>query len=203
VAVFLLRRFLVTLIAIFTFGFIIPDFGIYQKTEEIKPNTIGVDEQKEITEARESKDSIADEVTKSEVVERLLANTYVKANEITKRKFGNVIEARVGDSFEEEILPKIVETVKQASESFDIGTIQNLNFTMNPPGGLTETIFNVYDERTGNDVLRFHVRRENPPKQGHFFSFHYHTKMDSFENHYELGKLYWDKNTPPKWKKTA
>jgi hypothetical protein len=201
--VFLLfRRFLVTLIAIFTFGLIIPDFGIHQKSEELNPNTFGVDEKQESI-TKESRYSYPDTVTKSEVVDRLIANTYVKANELTKLKFGTVIDEKIGHTFEELILPKIVETVKLASVDWDTETIQHLNFTNNPPGGLSEKIFNVYDERSGNDVLRFHVRRENPPKQGHFFSFHYHEKNDAFEKHYELGKIFWDKNTPPKWKKTA
>jgi hypothetical protein len=202
VVILLFRKFLVTLIAIFTFGLIIPDLGIDQKPDEVNPSTIGVEENK-ATALEEVLNLYPETVTKPEIVERFIANTYVKANELAKTKFGTVIDQKIGASFENEILPKIVETVKKASVNLDVDTIQHLTFTSNPPGGLSERIFNIYDERTGQAILKFHVRRENPPKQGHFFSFHYHTKADSFENHYEIGKIFWDKNTPPKWKKTA
>ncbi|MED4798110.1 YpjP family protein, partial [Priestia megaterium] len=49
------------------------------------------------------------------------------------------------------------------------------------------------------DLIRFHVRRENPPKDGYWFNFHYHAAADNFQKHYDLGKIYWNRNMPPKW----
>ncbi|MDI5787933.1 YpjP family protein [Bacillus licheniformis] len=34
----------------------------------------------------------------------------------------------------------------------------------------------------GEDVLRFHVRRDKPPHKGYWFNFHYHTAEDGFQN---------------------
>ena len=60
-------------------------------------------------------------------------------------------------------------------------------------------IFHVYNRLTGEDLLRFHVRRDHPPQDGYWFNFHYHTAEDGFQSHHELGSIYWDRNTPPDW----
>ncbi len=60
-------------------------------------------------------------------------------------------------------------------------------------------MFNIYDEQTGKDLIRFHVRTENRPGEGYYYNFHYHTAEDQFATHHNLGDVYWSKNTPPKW----
>ena len=49
-----------------------------------------------------------------------------------------------------------------------------------PAGGNNEKIFHVYDTKTGNDLLRFHVRRDHPPQDGYYFNFHYHRFDDGY-----------------------
>jgi hypothetical protein len=201
------KKLLVTLIAIFTFGTITPDLGqpLQKSDNSSNPKEIGMNDSE--TQADEDEGEtwgdLTDSVSKATLRNELIRKTYETANEQAAIKFGPIIKKRIGKDFEDSILPSIVATVEEFTLDLDINTLQNVTFTSNPSGGLSEKIFHMYDKRTGNDLLRFHVRRENPPLQGHFFSFHFHSVNDSYEHHYEIGKLFWDKNTPPKWKKVA
>jgi hypothetical protein len=78
-------------------------------------------------------------------------------------------------------------------------SLANLKVTETPGGGLSEKIFHITNSKANEDVIRFHVRRDHPPQQGYWFNFHYHTHHDNFQAHHELGSIYWNKNTPPKW----
>ncbi len=67
-------------------------------------------------------------------------------------------------SFCQAVLPKIEEVLT------DIGTereqsIQNLEISEHPAAGYGEKIFHVYDRETGQDLIRFHVRREKSSKK--------------------------------------
>lgn len=136
--------------------------------------------------------------------EQLTINAFTqviteKAKYQTFTKFGNRIAAQVEDEFMTTILPNM-ETVLEMILA-EAGEEESIYFgiTENPTGGYGEKIFNIYDYRTQKDIARFDVRRENRPLEGHWFNFHYHLSNDSFEKHYELGEIYWDKNIPPKW----
>ncbi|WP_456278697.1 YpjP family protein [Bacillus sp. AK128] len=117
----------------------------------------------------------------------------------SKMKFGPVIEESIGDEFRTVILPKIEEVIMTLSTRLDEEQLQNLVISKNPTGGMSEKIFHIYDAQSGQDIIRFHVRRDHPPLDGYYFNFHYHTFEDSFHTHHELGSIYWDKNTPPNW----
>ena len=56
-----------------------------------------------------------------------------------------------------------------------------------PSGGTSERIFHILNKQTNTDVIRFHVRRDHPPKEAFAFNFHYHTDQDQFQTHHDLG----------------
>lgn len=122
-----------------------------------------------------------------------------QAKEQSLEKLGPRIEERVGDEFNEIILPQIESVLKELYTRSSEDQAKYLGITERPAKGYGERIFNVADLRTEEDLARFHVRRENRPLEGYYFNFHYHLRDDDFKEHYDLGEIYWDKNTPPKW----
>lgn len=114
-------------------------------------------------------------------------------------KFGERISERIGEQFTKEIKPNVQKAIESFTENLNVEDIPYLTISDQPSSGYGEKIFHIYDNRDGADRFRFHVRREHPPQSGFWFSFHYHTAEDQFRTHHELGKIYWDKNTPPKW----
>lgn len=97
------------------------------------------------------------------------------------------------------ILPNIEKAIKEVMDQYDDNDLRYLTITERPTGGHSERIFHIYDGKKQHDVIRFHVRRDHPPKEGYWFNFHYHTYHDKFQKHHTLGAIYWAKNTPPKW----
>lgn len=122
-----------------------------------------------------------------------------EAEEQSFKKFGNRIKPIIEDEFKEIILPKIEEVLASLVEQYKLEDLQYLEITEEPTGGNSEKIFHVIDKKKNKDILLFHVRKDHPPLDGYWFNFHYHTYIDQFQAHHDLGSLYWDKNTPPKW----
>ncbi len=122
-----------------------------------------------------------------------------KAEEVSKLKFGERIAPVIEEEFSQVILPRIEEAIHMYLQDAPDEVVASLAVSGQPASGTGEKIFHIYNRESGEDVIRFHVRRENPPKQGHWFTFHYHTDKDGFMSHHEIGKIYWDKNTPPQW----
>jgi hypothetical protein len=115
------------------------------------------------------------------------------------QKFGTKIKPVIENEFREIILPNIEKALEEMAVQFPEEDLKNLTITEHPGTGHSEKIFNINNPGIGKDVLRFHVRRDNPPQAGYWFNFHYHTYHDDFQSHHELGSIYWAKNTPPKW----
>lgn len=114
-------------------------------------------------------------------------------------KFGSKIGPVIADEFQNVILPKIEKALAEVTEQFPEEDLSYLTISEIPSGGRGEKIFHIYNEKTGKDIIRFHVRRDLRPQEGYWFNFHYHTYHDHFEKHYLLGEIFWDKNTPPRW----
>lgn len=114
-------------------------------------------------------------------------------------KFGPRIAEQVEDEFTAVILPKMEAVLENLFAEADEEEVPYYGITENPAKGYGERIFNVSDLRNGEELARFHVRRDNRPLDGHYFNFHYHLSNDNFKAHHNLGEIYWDKNTPPKW----
>lgn len=115
------------------------------------------------------------------------------------QKFGTKIKPVIQGEFREIILPNIEAAINQTAAKFPEEDLKTLSITEQPGGGNSEKIFNVINEATGKAILKFHVRRDNPPQEGYWFNFHYHTIFDKFQIHHDLGSIYWAKDTPPKW----
>lgn len=127
--------------------------------------------------------------------------TYAMSQAETKsfEKFGSRIGPVIEDEFRSAILPKIESVIELLAEQYPSEELGHLEISEQPSGGNGEKIFHIFDKTSGNDIIRFHVRRDHPPQDGYWFNFHYHTHHDGFQTHHTLGEIYWDKNTPPKW----
>ncbi|WP_377889077.1 YpjP family protein [Alkalihalobacillus sp. R86527] len=206
------RKLFVAFIAVITLGTVIPT----EYLQDIKPEqTAEANYQKEVSshvveadppdlfEGIESSPiewpDIASFSPSSEVVEGFVSYATLRTEELGIQKFGDTIANRVGSEYINVIVPKVNEVITSKIEKLDVDAVRSLRLTDNPAGGYGERIVHVYNEQTGNDLMRFHVRRDHPPQEGYWFNFHYHDDNDNFSEHHEVGKIYWDKNTPPRW----
>lgn len=190
------RKSLVVLVSILTFGLVTPSqFTSYVNAE--KPGDWDA-----VESAHSESNLVTTSVYKEESEfdrEQFINELLDKAEEQSFQKFGPKIKPVIEQEFRDVILPNIEKAVSETAMQFPEEDLRNLTITEQPGGGLSEKIFNIKDSATGKDILRFHVRRDNPPQEGYWFNFHYHTYHDQFQSHHELGSIYWAKNTPPKW----
>ncbi|WP_458412934.1 YpjP family protein [Schinkia sp. CFF1] len=204
-----LRKLFVVLVTIFTFGTVIPQLSV-DLQKNVKENS-DLSEQNDrllvANEIADKEDSEADSwysrahvlSNHEELASSFTAYSLEQAEQLSMMKFGKTIGNVIGDEFKQVVLPKMEEAIAQLTENVNEDDLRQLVITENPAGGLGEKIFHVYHGKTGQDLLRFHVRRDHPPKEGYWFNFHYHTYEDDFLAHHEMGSIYWNKNTPPHW----
>lgn len=121
-----------------------------------------------------------------------------QAKEEIKNKLGTKIYEKVEDDVEAIIFPVMEEII--SSMVTENGKEEAQYYWIKTNANYGEKIFEVYDERTNEEIARFDVSRVKRPKDGYWFCFHYHLSEDNFEEHHHLGEIYWDKNMPPKWK---
>lgn len=200
-----IRKAIVALVAIATLGLYTPVSLLEVDAENGKAKVSEANAYKEqnqhasLVEEKTEQTSIHTIATE-EIDERtfFIHEMMEKAKDTTVTKFGPRIAKQVEDEFHTAILPTIEQVIEglvnDAGEEYIYYGISE-----SPSKGYGERIFHVYDYRTKEDIARFHVRRDNRPLEGHYFNFHYHLKADDFKEHYEIGEIYWDKNTPPKW----
>ncbi|NEU31215.1 hypothetical protein GN156_10525 [bacterium LRH843] len=130
-----------------------------------------------------------------------ILNSFIlkEAYRESMNKFGETIGKKIGQPFEEMILPQLDAELREVTNTLADDDWSNLKISSSPGGGFGEKILHVYNESTGEDIFRFHVRRDQPPNQGYYFNFHYHTYLDQHEKHHDLGTIFWGKDMPPKW----
>jgi hypothetical protein len=131
-------------------------------------------------------------------------NDYImkQAAEQSMLKFGTVISEKINMPFEEQILPRLDSVLRETTETLSDKDWEQIKMSTSPSAGLGEKIFHLYNEETREDIFRFHVRRDQPPKQGYVFNFHYHTYLDKHEKHHTIGNIHWGKDMPPRWNST-
>lgn len=192
-----LRKSLVILFSIATFGLVTPPASLAEVQD--KPT------EDSITDSNKQNDHIQINQSIKEVEDRealsndeILTSILLEAEEKSFIKFGNRIGNVIEDEFKQLIFPKMEEVITYYLDVEDDNLFAHIEISK-PSGGTGEKIFHIYHSETGEDLLRFHVRRENRPLEGYWFNFHYHTYHDSFHSHKDLGSIYWDKNTPPNW----
>lgn len=186
-----LRNSLVVLISIITFGLVSPAQASELLSTEPKDS--------DVSGTFENVSIPANHLTNDEDYESFVSRIMKEAEEQSFEKFGSKIGPVIENEFREIILPKMEAAIASVAEQFPEELLANLEVTEVPGGGVSEKIFHIVNEQK-SDIIRFHVRRDNPPQEGHWFNFHYHTYHDQFQTHYELGSIFWDKNTPPKWR---
>lgn len=183
-------------VAFLTFGLITPNHEIWANFEEpiLKKSAVNVYEPStnDISDTYQLDELIVGEISP-------LENLLIGAKEQSYIKFGQKITPVIADEFEEIIFPKMSKAIEMTLASFPKDKVYQLAISNSPSGDYKEKIFNVYDTKSGKDVLRFHVRLENRPFDGHYYNFHYHTYEDQFTAHFDLGEIYYSKNQPPKW----
>lgn len=197
-----MRKIAVALVAVVTFGLYIPEINIDVDAEQSK-ETADADTSGKNGAAEHGRQPVLDRDSSEIQAEIPAADPLLalseKAQEQTFMKMGPRITAKVEDEFQTVILPKVEEALHLIMDDTDKDDFQYFSITERPSDGFGERIFNIYDERTGKDIARFDVRRENRPMEGYWFNFHYHLSRDGFEEHHDIGEIYWDKNIPPKW----
>ena len=182
-------------VAFLTFGIITPNHEIWTSLEQL-------DDQKNAVIYEPSTNDVANSYQLDELIEQPenhLDSILSNAKEQSYIKFGSKISPVIGEEFNTMIYPKMVEAIEMTVAQLDDDTIQHLEITESPSGDYSEKIFNIYNVENRKDIIRFHVRTENRPLEGHYYNFHYHLEQDNFVTHYNLGEIYWSKNTPPKW----
>ncbi len=188
-----LRKSLVVMISIVTFGMVSPAQvnGFLTTTAERTDKSTAAE-----TSFMDSFDDTLDEdAERNKFIDRAMREAELQSFEKFGAKIGPVIE----EEFRQTILPNIEKAIEMVAVQYPGEKLNTLRITEMPGGGESEKIFHIIGD-TGKDIIRFHVRRDQPPKDGYWFNFHYHTYHDGFQSHYELGRIFWDKNTPPKWR---
>lgn len=188
-----LRKTLVILFTIATFGLVAPPAALTVEEHSSEEDTSA-----KLTNSH--RHYFNDETAYEYQGKETYLSSFLEAAEAQSlQKFGDKIGSVIEDEFRLVILPKMEEAIIQYTEEFSDEDVRDLVISKKPAEGKGEKIFHLYNKQTGQDVLRFHVRRDHPPQQGYWFNFHYHTNQDSFQKHHELGSIYWNQNMPPNW----
>ena len=195
-----LKKSVVVLITILSFGLITPpQVLLLDKVEAKNP----VDQEHTIENQASlllSEPTLISEETNLHIDKDIILEQLMRsASDQSLMKFGEKIKPVIEDEFREVILPKIETAITTVTEQFPEDECIHFTVSEFPGKGTSEKIFHVVNQKTGKDVIRFHVRRDQPPLQGYWFNFHYHTYHDQFQTHYDLGAIFWAKNTPPNW----
>lgn len=199
-----LQKSLVVLITVLTFGLVTPpqtlflekldvDKSLERDTRDENTSDLIV-EQSFVEDVEDVKEDYL-QVDKQKWVQLLVREAENQAF----TKFGQKIKPVIEDEFRQVILPNVEKAITLVAEQYPDEDLANLAMSEIPGKGMSEKIFHITDMNKGSDVIRFHVRRDHPPLQGYWFNFHYHTYHDKFQEHHDLGAIYWAKNTPPKW----
>ncbi|CAM3914775.1 YpjP family protein [Alkalicoccus chagannorensis] len=190
-----IRRTAMVLLSIVTLGAYVP-FPEWSKNDEKDEKLPDKEPQTDLSDLVDDSEADLEEIWSVEESIEMLTGT---AREQLYSKLGPKILTKVEEDVEEDILPQVEEVIASIYDAEDEGDLPSLAISEHPDTGYGEKIFHIYDAKDGEDVLRFHVRRDMKPKQGYYFNFHYHRADDGFETHHDIGSVYWDKNTPPKW----
>lgn len=196
-----MKKLLVALVAIATLGLYTPTSLLEIDAEDNKDTFSSKADVGQATEvqARKATPESYENIPELETEPDYLRELQEQAKIQSMLKFGPRIAEQVEDEFSAVILPKMESVLEKLAMEAGDKVVRYYGITEQPAKGYGERIFHVTDYRTEEDVVRFHVRRDNRPLEGYYFNFHYHLHKDDFKEHHNLGEIYWDKNTPPKW----
>jgi len=198
-----MRKVAVVLVTIMTLGIYVPPISLDVDAEENKDALSSKSDNHEaisnaVSEVKEEIDYKLDS-DEDEDKDYFIQSITEEAKEQTITKLGSRIVNQIDEEFLNDILLNMGEVLQTILVDTNENGSQYYGITERPSEGPGEKIFNIYDYRTQKDVAKFHVRRDNRPLEGYWFNFHYHLSNDNFEEHHEIGEIYWDKNIPPRW----
>lgn len=138
------------------------------------------------------------------ILSKDVINEYIvrQAYKQSMYKFGKEIQQKIEKPFQQKIYPQLQYVLPTITNTLRKEDWAHVKVTSTPAAGKGEKILHVYNEQSNEDIFRFHVRIDRPPHKGYVFNFHYHTYLDNYEKHHELGTIYWGKNRPQQWTKT-
>lgn len=191
-----LYKSLVVSVALLTFGMITPKHEIWANFEEENNTNRAIERP---TNNQLSSAYQLDEILVEDYTKITIQSMTEAAKEQSYIKFGTRVGPVIEDEFETNIFPKIEEAIAFTVDRLGEDKLKNAVISEKPSGEYSEKIFHITDNQLRQDIIRFHVRTENRPFDGFYYNFHYHTFEDNFVKHYDLGEIYWSKNTPPKW----
>lgn len=194
-----LRKSLIIIVSILTFGTVTPSHALWSNEQDVARSQLrgpSHDQSTNQSTVEANLPTVEEKIGKEQFINEMTT----KAERQSMIKFGPKISNVIENEFREVILPNMESAIQMTAAQFPEEALANLGITETPSGGVGEKIFHIYNQETNQDIIRFHVRRDKPPLEGYTFNFHYHTHHDQFQTHYTLGTIYWDKNTPPKWK---
>ena len=195
-----LQKGIMISVAFLTFGMIAPNHEIWHQLELDDTKVLSHEPSaNDIASAIQLDQIYLEEERAAEDPQVVVQAFKSVAKEQAFIKFGTRIAPVIGDEFETRIFPKMEEAIDFTVARLDASAIRSLAITENPSGNYSEKIFHIKNADTKQDVIRFHVRTEKRLDEGYYYNFHYHTFEDNFATHYNLGEIYWSKNTPPKW----
>jgi hypothetical protein len=188
-----IKKSLMVMVSVLTLGLVTPEALFASQSNHNKD---------EAEQAFQSQKPIDEQEIKQEVVserDQFIDKMVQEAETQAFVKFGPRIKPVIEDEFREMILPNIEKVIADVASKFPDEDLTALAITEMPSGGVSERIFHIVNTKTKKDVIRFHVRRDNPPQEAYRFNFHYHIAEDNYQTHHDLGVINWAKNTPPKW----
>ena len=189
----ILKKSLVVGLSVLSFGIISPSqYQDWYEGSSVKQNKTNPIIDQHNYDHKESTETVFSQ-------NEFISYAMLRAEQQSFEKFGERIGPHIKDEFYANVLPQIESVLQQFSSEVPEEILTNIAISEKPSGGLSEKIFHLYDQETKEDLIRFHVRRENPPGDGHWFEFHYHTYQDNFDSHHSMARIYWSQNTPPKW----
>lgn len=182
------QKSIIITVALLTFGLISPSHFIWEQILDNKSPSRAI--------SSDAHDYEQVTLTDKSFVYENMADA---AKEQAYIKFGNRIGPVIQHEFDDVIFPKMQEAIDMTIAKASDQEITRLSISEQPSGDYHEKIFNIYNDSTKKDLIRFHVRTDKKPQEGYYFNFHYHLAEDKYSKHYVLGDIYWSKNTPPKW----
>lgn len=193
-----IQKSIVIMVAFLTFGLITPTHEIWDAFDQNSSNRSSIGSSNTNIASAAEPEVIVDTEIQQEAID-YSSSLVDAAKEQSYIKFGTKIGPKISNEFDSIIFPKMEEAIAMTVSKLDDASLASLTISEKPSGNYGEKIFNITNSQTEEDVIRFHVRTEKRPQEGYYYNFHYHIAEDNFMTHYNLGDIYWEKNTPPKW----
>lgn len=203
-----IKKSLVALIAVLTFGTVIPTFPTHYVDKQDDKEAVQKEKDAVSASALYGQASLEKraqglepvyEKSEEELIADFSSYALIEAKDQGLHKFGSRVTSKIGSQYVGEIAPAFADAVRAVSAGHDKQWIRGLAVTHSASAGNGERILHVYQTDSGRELLKLHVRRDHPPLDGYWFDFHYHTALDGFQRHHELKRIYWGKDMPPKW----